>query len=83
MVALVVLCPCCGKRLQRAVNEECPPSHLRCKCGAILSLEVHEEPGRDHFPDGLPGQDGEWEEEEMVSDPDLHTMLSSEMDAAR
>jgi hypothetical protein len=44
MIRLSVFCPACGKWLNRVVDEDCPPSSLRCTCGIRFSFGVEEEP---------------------------------------
>ncbi len=53
MVTLSVLCPDCGERLRREVDEEVFPSSLSCPCGTRLSLRVEEEPPRSYLPENL------------------------------
>jgi hypothetical protein len=44
MIRLSVFCPACGKWLNRVVDEDCPPSSLRCTCGIRFSFGVEEGP---------------------------------------
>ncbi len=44
MIELSVTCPGCGSALHRTIDEDCPPSNLRCRCGSGVSLTVDEEP---------------------------------------
>jgi hypothetical protein len=53
MVTLSVLCPNCGERLRREVDEQVFPSSLRCRCGSRFSLRVEEEPPRSYLPEDL------------------------------
>ena len=43
MIRLQVFCPLCGKRRDFYVQESCPPSTLRCRCGMKFPLNVEEE----------------------------------------
>ena len=43
MIELTVCCPGCARKTQRCVDEECPPSFVRCACGQRISLVVEAE----------------------------------------
>jgi len=49
MINLSVFCPKCGKRLRRMVDENFPPSGLRCTCGIRFPLFVEPEEERFDF----------------------------------
>jgi len=44
MVWLCVVCPYCGTKVERPVDEDFPPSFLRCVCGRRFSLTMEDAP---------------------------------------
>lgn len=52
MIQLTVFCQDCGRTLRRPVDPDCPPSHLRCICGARFPLQLEEPEARFDFAGG-------------------------------
>ncbi len=58
MLNITVYCTSCGRRLRKLVDDTCPPSQLRCRCGARFPLRIDpEEPSLAGLSAG--GSDGE------------------------
>jgi len=57
MLQLTVFCQECGRTFRRPVDENCPPSHLRCICGARFPLQLEEPEHRFDFA-GSGDEDG-------------------------
>lgn len=72
MISLTVLCNKCGRRMQRTVDEYCPPTCVHCVCGARFPLSVDEEEPRLRLPawrreaDGLSCEDDGSSEAELL-----------------
>jgi len=46
---ITVFCQQCGRTIRRTVDPDCPPSHLRCLCGAQFPLQLEEPEPRFNF----------------------------------
>ncbi len=53
MMQLRVVCTECGRTFRSYLDESCPPSQVRCRCGArfALALEPEESAGAAAFAD--------------------------------
>lgn len=61
MLDLTVFCQECGRRVHRRVDENCPPSCIRCVCGARFPLKLEEPTARYNFSSGAgDGDEGDW-----------------------
>jgi len=71
MIHLSVFCPRCGRRLGRAVDTECPPSHLRCRCGMAFNLTIEGEPLRTDYDQVFHDEDAAWDKAGVTSEADM------------
>jgi len=45
MMQLRVVCTACGRTFRSCLDESCPPSQVRCRCGARFSLALEADEG--------------------------------------
>jgi len=56
-IQIALFCDRCGRKLHRVVDLDCPPSSVRCTCGARYALQLEQEAPRYDFGPGPDEED--------------------------